>query len=673
MRRSVMSKIIKWFSVVFLVGASLACTREVHESGKALIKLPEKSVVYNSSHKAADPTGLSEIECFAVFVSVPELNLNYCEGTNAALEMKNFSYHDFYGTFSSGSIIELEVPTGPEREFAVIGFAKDYGTICSDLKFQDTDNLSSPFLIGSSGLVDLLGGSQEVGITVDLNVATTYKMGDCYGPNTPTGGDGNNGGTPVVDTPTANFSYNTLGDMFYFKDSPITSLLPSISGLSNPTFTVSPALPTGLALNSTTGEISGTPTVAASAIDYTFIVTDSDGTSYSDTRHFGVAIQFIVNVNTDTGDLASNGICDDGSGNCTLRAAINEAQTTTNDVHIMVGNQNIYLDSQLIMTKASGDLHIVGSGYNNSILDGQNSTQILSIQGSGSGLVVLTQLSLINAEAYSSPGGAVNVAGTYSGQLKVDQSKFSGNNASAGAAINFPSINGSLEVSESEFSLNTTSAGGGAIHTYTKTINITKTLFNSNSASADGGALYIAQQTTSNSLDITNSTFYNNSIGLYQKGAAIYISGAGTDYDANVINNTFASNSDSVGTSGDIHKDNSAMNIFVANNIFESTGSVPYDCVSDGGGAITSLGGNVTMSSGSNCSSDPNDIEYSGTSLGSYMDNGGLFWSLAIYGSGAPAVDVGISTYCALFDGDQRGSAYPRISGTSCDAGAIEF
>jgi hypothetical protein len=49
------------------------------------------------------------------------------------------------------------------------------------------------------------------------------------------------------------------------------------------TFAISPALPTGLTLNGTTGAISGTPTVAATAATYTVTVTDTLGASASQT------------------------------------------------------------------------------------------------------------------------------------------------------------------------------------------------------------------------------------------------------------------------------------------------------------------------------------------------------------------------------------------------------
>jgi len=48
------------------------------------------------------------------------------------------------------------------------------------------------------------------------------------------------------------------------------SITPQVSGMAAVTsWSVSPSLPAGLSLNSTTGAISGTPTAAASASNYT--------------------------------------------------------------------------------------------------------------------------------------------------------------------------------------------------------------------------------------------------------------------------------------------------------------------------------------------------------------------------------------------------------------------
>ena len=64
-----------------------------------------------------------------------------------------------------------------------------------------------------------------------------------------------------------------------YKDSPVTSFSPvSFSGGTSPiTYAVSPSLPAGLTLNTSTGVISGTPTSTALNATYTITATDANG------------------------------------------------------------------------------------------------------------------------------------------------------------------------------------------------------------------------------------------------------------------------------------------------------------------------------------------------------------------------------------------------------------
>ena len=71
------------------------------------------------------------------------------------------------------------------------------------------------------------------------------------------------------------FSYTT-NSVSYCTGSAITANSVTITGGGTITYSVSPALPTGLALSSSTGEITGTPTAATAAANY--VVTATNGT-----------------------------------------------------------------------------------------------------------------------------------------------------------------------------------------------------------------------------------------------------------------------------------------------------------------------------------------------------------------------------------------------------------
>jgi hypothetical protein len=98
------------------------------------------------------------------------------------------------------------------------------------------------------------------------------------------GGAGGGGGTspppppPAVAAPSG-LSYG--GPQSYPVGRAITALAPAVTGTVT-SYGVSPALPAGLTLNTTTGHISGTPSAAAAPTNYTITASNSGGsTTYS--------------------------------------------------------------------------------------------------------------------------------------------------------------------------------------------------------------------------------------------------------------------------------------------------------------------------------------------------------------------------------------------------------
>ncbi|MBD0725879.1 hypothetical protein B6A10_11875, partial [Flavobacterium sp. L1I52] len=81
----------------------------------------------------------------------------------------------------------------------------------------------------------------------------------------------------VNDVAPTNLSYTTPN--VFTKGTAITALIPTVSGGTVVTYSVSPALPAGLSLNTTTGVISGTPTAIAAAANYTVTATNTGGST----------------------------------------------------------------------------------------------------------------------------------------------------------------------------------------------------------------------------------------------------------------------------------------------------------------------------------------------------------------------------------------------------------
>ena len=132
---------------------------------------------------------------------------------------------------------------------------------------------------GATTLV-LLPGPGDVTLVTSVQVAvtatTTYTL-----TATNAGGSSSSSVMVTVSAPTqppTNLTYAT-NPASYVVGTAITSNLPSNSGGTIASYTVSPTLPAGLAINSTTGVITGTPTAAAAQATYTVTGTNSGGST----------------------------------------------------------------------------------------------------------------------------------------------------------------------------------------------------------------------------------------------------------------------------------------------------------------------------------------------------------------------------------------------------------
>jgi hypothetical protein len=82
----------------------------------------------------------------------------------------------------------------------------------------------------------------------------------------------------VNDVAPSSLSYSS-NPATYTKDAVIPDNTPTSSGGAVVSYAVSPALPTGLTLNTSTGIISGAPTTLATAVDYTVTASNTGGTT----------------------------------------------------------------------------------------------------------------------------------------------------------------------------------------------------------------------------------------------------------------------------------------------------------------------------------------------------------------------------------------------------------
>lgn len=320
------------------------------------------------------------------------------------------------------------------------------------------------------------------------------------------------------------------------------------------------------------------------------------------------------------------------------------------------------------------------------------------------GVVNISNTQFLENLALQRDGGAINVN---SGQVDIQNSTFSQNFGTHGGAIYIKgeatayitasALNnngafsgggihneGHLVLGQSTLNLNkaVTSNGGGIVTAGQSSGVLSEVTLSGNTAVSNGGGLYL-QGTIDAGLSLTDLTLSGNTAGnqgggIYNQAAAAHLTnvtlsgnganaGGGIYQNSGVISLNFVSvvSNTAAAFGGGLYNYEAGemrlQNTLLANN---SVGNC------DGSGFI-SLGHN--LANDNNCNTALNQpTDKSGTTvalpLGALANNGGpTLTHLPL--SGNPAINGGVCV-----DGvstDQRG--LPRLAGTACDAGAVEF
>ncbi|MCS7061555.1 MAG: hypothetical protein RMN25_10390 [Anaerolineae bacterium] len=173
------------------------------------------------------------------------------------------------------------------------------------------------------------------------------------------------------------------------------------------------------------------------------------------------AAGFTVASTADVGDSSpGDGICDDGSGQCTLRAAIEEANALAGEDTITL-TAGVYLLS-LGQLNVTSDMVIQGD---NATVDANRQSRVFNI--SGSNWVTLTELTIQR-------GREISGAGIYhdGGQLTL--------------------VGVTVTLNSAEF--NFASNGGGGIHNRAGVVRLFNTRVISNKSYENGGGIYNSDQ-----------------------------------------------------------------------------------------------------------------------------------------------------------------------------------
>lgn len=446
-------------------------------------------------------------------------------------------------------------------------------------------------------------------------------------------------------------------------------------------------------------------------------------------------ITFTVNTEIDAPDRSGfDGICETSDGDCSLRAAIMQANSLTGPrtTHIVLpaGNYKLTIPA-LVLGDSVGDLNlksplspdqfilIEGDSAASSVIDADQIDRVMTIDRDR--VAIISNVTISGGFLTSAGGGGIKIDGT----LTLRDSIVSENASGFGGGI-FVSSSGHLDVMRTTFLSNAASSSGGAAHVEGMAT-FSQTSMSGNS-SAKGGAAFITQADTgfSGAATFSESSIAGNFSG---DGGAIYvttkleldnstISGNAATRDGGgianfgqsfLVNSTISGNTSNANGGGIANEDGATW--LYSTSIIANDASHDRNPPGGSGGGVYNkpgkrlvatnslIAGNTTLDSpiaddcngalevyGWNLLADYTGCSFSGngngarglistSSVGPLANNGGSTMTHALL-AGSEAIDTTTAQGCvgptlALLATDQRGA--PRIAGAKCDVGAYEY
>ncbi len=416
------------------------------------------------------------------------------------------------------------------------------------------------------------------------------------------------------------------------------------------------------------------------------------------------AAVFVVNSFNDAVDTSiGNGLCASAAGECTLRAAIQEANFANNadTINIPSGLFILSIAGSDEDMAATGDLDILNSvtvsglGTNATHINGNGAILQDRVFEIHNGNVQLHSMKITNGRV-DGDGGCIRNTADFVFETAEISDCFALGNAGFGGAIS-SSNGGTLQIEFVTISDNEAQISGGGISVNGFT-QIYKATFTENTAGSGGairntGNLDMTRANISGNqssavlnlgdADFELSTFYGNTsatsagaisnLGSFNMrnctisensstmtAGAIYDAGAG---DVMLNNVTITSNSGS--TTGGIESPGTVelQNTILALN--ENTNGQPSDC----SGSLDSAGHNLIRNlNGCTIVGDETGNIYNANPLVSQLEDIGGPSLVQLLQPGSPAVDAGNNATCEF--SDQRELARPQFG--ACDIGSVE-
>src|SRR5712692_6342573 len=405
-------------------------------------------------------------------------------------------------------------------------------------------------------------------------------------------------------------------------------------------------------------------------------------------------LTFQVTTTTDAPDASpGDGICADASGQCTLRAAVQEAdaQPSGSTITILVPAGTFPLKLGVLSLTAN-TITVQGTGA--STVDGRNASQVFNIGPAAS--VTLGQLTIIDGNAPL--GGGIQNAGT----LTLTNSTVAASVASNGGGI-YNQQGGTLALAGTTVSQNVAVRDGGGIANNGGTVQLSLSTVSGNKAGLAGGGIVSFFGTVS----ISQSTIAGNAAsGRNSEGGGGIANGDGT---LTVDKSTISGNSTNSGTGGSAIFNiltTSVSNSTISDNMSPKTSAsvlnsdtmtLSYVTIASNSSGIVNTA-NVTaagtiiadstqgpncfgnrfqepfgfnLDSGTSCRlSQATDLTSTDPMLAPLASNGGPTQTQALEAA-SPAIDRGGASANGCPPTDQRGVTRPQ--GSACDIGAFEF
>jgi len=404
------------------------------------------------------------------------------------------------------------------------------------------------------------------------------------------------------------------------------------------------------------------------------------------------AANFTVNTTNDTPDLIfGDGLCQDAAGNCSLRAAFLEAQVLggADTITLPAGTYTLTLGSAL---SVNTPVILNGSGAASTIIQASTCDPITTPGGctpattsvifiSALGSLTLNDVTIQNGNSGSDGGGIRNT-----GSLTINNSIIKNNKTALnGGGISISSSLYATQINNTTFENNTSGNSGGHIFVNLQSAGtslVTNSTFSKGQAVNGGAIANFAGTIQTSNINISNSTFINNSSS--QNGGAVFTSASNSGSKAQtlLINSTVAYNT-AAGRGGGVAVNNNnnggpQATITMKNSlIYGNSASVtnPNCDAINVGSTLVGNANNLFPASGDFCPTGASDITTSAafnTIVSSLGSNGGLTQTMELP-AGSPAIDAGNAATCAaapVSGKDQRGVTRPQ--GAGCDIGAFE-